>query len=84
MTMSDRFTAVHPREGFSRTKNGILIEGFANYGRENRGEMVQEFRKYYARRFEVAQAALALTDDQIIVETYLGSIAQNKRQEVTE
>jgi hypothetical protein len=71
-------TSVGPRE---RTPG---VEGFASYGRETRADMIAKYRRYYGRQKEAAEKALALTDEELIVDTYVGVWAQNGRREVTE
>jgi hypothetical protein len=60
------------------------IQGIEAYGRHDRAEMIRRFRDYHERQLRDAQAALALTDEDLIVTTYLGSFAQRGRTEVTE
>ena len=76
--MSDRMTSVHPR---TRVPG---ISGIAHYGRETRADMLVAYRKHYQRQLEQAEAALALTDEELIVTTYVGVWAQRNEKEVTE
>lgn len=76
--MSERMTAVGPRERIPG------VSGPARIGRKSRAEMLADFRRYHETRAETARIALALTDDELIVETYLGLYAQRGKTEVTE
>lgn len=60
------------------------VSGIETYGRVTRDEMIQRFREHYDRQLRQAREALALTDDELIVTTYLGSYAQRGKTEVTE
>lgn len=82
--MADRITNVGPRKGHGRTAENEIIGTLGTHGRESRPEMIRRFREHYTKQLSIAQAALALTDDQLIVETYTGVWAQNGRKEVTE
>lgn len=71
--MSERFTSASaPRIG-----------GIAEYGRKSKPEMVTAFRRYYAQQADEARRALALTDDEIVVETYIGSYVQRNKEVVS-
>ena len=76
--MSDRITSIRPR---TRIEG---VGGFASHGRETRASMITQYRRHYQRQLEQAQAALALTDDELIVTTYLGVWARRNEKEVTE
>lgn len=78
--MSERMTHVGARDIGDRPR----IQGIEAYGRHTRAEMIRRFRDYHERNLREAQAALALTDDQLIVTTYRGTYAQKGIQEVTE
>lgn len=78
--MSERMTHVGARKVEDRPK----IPGIETYGRHTRTEMIRRFRDYYERQLRDARSALALTDDELIVTTYLGSYAQRGKTEVTE
>lgn len=86
--MSERQTSVGPRpqghRAAPRTASGHVIPGIAAYGRKTRPEMIEAFRRHYQRQLEEAQAALALTDEQLIVKTYVGAWARKGEKEVTE
>jgi hypothetical protein len=82
--MSERQTSIGPRPQGHRTASGNVIPGISVYGRETRPAMIERFRRHYQRQLEEAQAALALTDDQLIVKTYVGSWARKGEKEVTE
>lgn len=82
--MSERETSVAPRPDYRRTEAGRIIPGIAEHGRKTRPEMIEIFRRHYQRQLEEAQAALALTDGQLIVKTYKGPWARKDEQEVTE
>jgi hypothetical protein len=82
--MSDRLTSIGPRAEYRRTESGVVIVGMSVYGRETRVEMIRQYRAAKQRDLEEAQAALALTDEQLIVKTYVGAWARKNEQEVTE
>lgn len=82
--MSERETSISPRREYRRTEAGWLIPGLAEPGRKTRAEMIASFRRHYRQQLEEAQAALALTEDQLIVKTYIGPWARKDEQEVTE
>lgn len=46
--------------------------------------MIDRFRRHYKRSLAEAEAALALTDDELAVRTYLGLYAMRNIEEVTE
>lgn len=73
--MSDRMTGVRPRAGGA---------SYALWGRESRADAIEAYRKFYRHQLAEAAAALAWKDDELLVETYLGSWAQKDRKEVTE
>ena len=75
--MSDRQTSIRPRD------RSIRVGGYVAWGRKTRAEMLAEYRRYYRVLAIKAQTALALSDDELIVETYLGPYAQRRREEVT-
>jgi len=74
--MSERMTGIQGPKG-----SGVGLE---DYGRKTRPEMLATYRRYYQHQLEQAQTALALTDDQLTVTTYLGSWAGRNPQVVTE
>ena len=82
--MSERQTSIGPRPEYRRTENGVTIVGLSVYGRETRAAMIERYRRHKQRELEEAQAALALTDEQLIVKTYIGAWARKNEQEVTE
>jgi len=82
--LSQRETSVAPRPDYRRDESGHLIPGLAASGRQTRAEMIERYRRHYQRQLEEAQAALALTDEQLIVKTYIGPWARKNEQEVTE
>ncbi len=45
--------------------------------------MITEFRAYYQRQRDEAERALALPDEALIVETYLGPWAMRNREAVS-
>jgi hypothetical protein len=75
--VSDRQTSIAPRD------RNVRVGGCAAWGRKTRAEMIAEYRRYYRSQAIEAQSALALTDEDLIVETYLGPYAQRNREEVT-
>jgi hypothetical protein len=77
--VSQRHTTILPRR-----EAGTKVFGLSVYGRKTRADMLAYWRRHYQRQLEEAQAALALTDDQLIVKTYVGAFAQKNVQEVTE
>lgn len=81
--MSERMTHIGPRDR-TTVPHPTLGMGMEAYGRHNRAEMIDRFRKMHQARLEQAQAMLALTDDDLIVTTYRGTYAQRGRTEVTE
>jgi hypothetical protein len=81
--MSTRETSISPKPGH-RTEGGQVIPGIAEHGRKTRAEMIELFRRRYRQQLEEAQAALALTDDDLIVRTYVGAWARKNEQVVTE
>jgi len=79
--MSERMTSIHPRKDVEGDTFGM---GYANYGRKTRTEMIEKFREYFENQRAQAELALSLTDDQLVVHTYLGPYAMRNREEVTE
>lgn len=75
--MSDRLTSV-------RVKGMRQGLGFADYGRHGRAEMIAKLRRIAELDKATAEKILAATDDQFIVETYVGVWAQRNLVEVTE
>lgn len=82
--MSDRMTSIGPRPQGHRTASGKVIPGVSSYGLKTHAEMIEIFRSRYRQQLEEAQAALALTDDQLIAKTYVGPFARKGEREVTE
>ena len=70
--MSDRMT--------SASAPGVAP--VADYGRKTRAEMIEAYRTYYRHVKQEAERALAVHDEQIIVETYLGPQARKNREVV--
>lgn len=81
--MSELMTHVGPRDK-DAIPHPIMGTGISAYGRHARTEMITRFRDYHQKNLERAQAALALTDDELIVTIYRGSYAQRGKTEVTE
>lgn len=71
--MSERMTSCHAPG----------VGGIADSGRRTRAEMITEFRAYYQRQRDEAERALALPDEALIVETYLGPWAMRNREAVS-
>ena len=69
-------TGVHPR-------GGPMGLGVQDYGRKTRAEMVAQYRAHFEHQRAEAEAALAVADDDLVVETYLGSLVMRDRREVT-
>ena len=82
--MSNRETSIGPRPKGHRTVSGAVIPGISVYGLKTRAEMIEIFRRRYLQQLEEAQAALALTDEDLIVKTYVGPWARKGEREVTE
>lgn len=76
--MSDRMTSIRPTDQ-ERRAQGI---GLQYYGLRTRAEMLKQFRAMYERELEKAQYALSLSDDELIVETFVGPWAQKHRKVV--
>lgn len=72
--MSERMTACHAP--------GIKGAGIADWGRKTHAEMVAMYRAYYRHQRAEAEAALAVPDSELVVETYLGPYAQRNREPV--
>lgn len=64
--MSERYTEIRPKH------RKILVAGVVVNGRVSRKDMISEFRKHYRRSLREAARALELSDDDLIVKTYLG------------
>jgi hypothetical protein len=79
--MSERETSIRPRDP-EVDRGNLRGMAIAAYGRVSRVEMIQRYRDYHRRALESAQIALSLTDDELIVETYLGPFAQKNLEEV--
>lgn len=75
--MSERMTSVRLRSQAHGT-------GWAEWGRKSRPQMIAILRAKAERDKARAEAILAATDEEFIVETYLGPIAERNREEVTE
>lgn len=72
--MSDRQTAIR----------GTGVDTIVAWGRKSRPEMIEQFRRHYRHQLDQAQRALALADEELLVETYLGPYARRNSQVVTE
>ncbi|WP_269939046.1 hypothetical protein [Arthrobacter sp. HY1533] len=72
--MSDRMTEAHAAGGY----------GIATYGRKTRPEMIAKYRAHYEFQLRKATEALAKTDDEIVVSTYVGPWARTNEKVVTE
>lgn len=59
------------------------ISGIAESGRKTRAEMIPLFRTYYEQQRVEAEKALALSDEDLVVETYLGPWAMKNREVVS-
>lgn len=71
--MADRYT--------SCTAPGVT--GFAVQGRATHAEAVAAYRQHYEHQLAEAQRALAIPDDELVVETFLGLYAMRNRQSIT-
>jgi len=73
--MSDRITQIeavgHPNR-----------HGLQEWGAQTRQEMIDKYRAHYQRELEMAQAALAVPDEDLVVETFLGPYAMKNRKVV--
>jgi hypothetical protein len=81
--MSERETSIRPRDREKIDPGNLRGMAIAEYGRVSRVEMIQRYRDYHQRRKANAEAALALHDDELIVETYRGPYARKGLEEVT-
>lgn len=70
--MSDRMTGIRGPDG----------SGIDEWGRVSRADMIRRYRAFYDRQRAQAEAALAATDDELTVETFLGPYAQKNRKVV--
>ena len=61
---------------------GITGSGLQDWGRRTHAEMVSLYRAYHERQLAESQAALAVPDGELVVETYLGPYAQRNRERV--
>lgn len=83
--MSKRMTSVGPRYGRLAVPEDLpWPSGVERHGRKTRAEMLAAFRAHYGRQKAEAELALNLSDDELIVETYLGTYVMRDCQEVTE
>jgi hypothetical protein len=46
--------------------------------------MIEQFRRHYRAQMAKAEYALSLTDDELIVETYVGPWAMKNKREVVD
>jgi hypothetical protein len=79
--MSERETSIRPRDP-EVDRGNLRGMAIAEWGRVGRAEMIERYRAYHQRRKANAEAALALTDDELIVETYRGPYARKGLKEV--
>lgn len=86
--MSERVTSVGPRDvgdsPSSERRKRVFGIRIADHGRRSRSEMIERFRSYFEYQRQQAEFALSLADEELIVETYLGSWAMRNCEEVTE
>lgn len=61
---------------------GPGVGGIEEWGRKTRPEMIAAFRRHYEQQRDEAERALALTDDELTVTTYLGTWAMKNREVV--
>ncbi len=80
--MSERMTSIRPKGRVTVGRGAV--SGTAAYGRHSRAEMIADYRAYYRWQADEAAAALAVVDDDLIVETYTGFYARRNVEEVTE
>jgi hypothetical protein len=71
--MSDRMTSIH--------LEGVRTE-WAEYGRKTHAEMVTIIRTKAAHDKAQAEAILNAPAEAFVVQTYVGVIAQNKRERI--
>lgn len=57
--------------------------GFQSHGRKTRAEMTAAYRDYYAREAARAEKALSVPDEDLVVETFVGTFA-TKNMEVVQ
>ena len=58
------------------------VAGLQDYGRRTRAEMVEQFRAHYEHQKAEAERALAMKDEDLVVETWLGPVAMRNREVV--
>lgn len=56
--------------------------GYQEYGRQTREHMIARYRRNAQIAKEEAERILAASDDEFVVETYLGPFAQRQREEI--
>lgn len=56
--------------------------GWQEYGRQTREHMIARYRRNAQIAKEEAERILAASDDEFVVETYLGPFAQRQREEI--
>lgn len=71
--MSDRMTGIHLPS---------LGGGWQEYGRQTREHMIARYRRQAQIAKEEAERILAASDDEFVVETYLGKYAMRNREKV--
>ncbi len=80
--MSDRLTSCGPRDCAAAWRgHGV---GWSEYGLQTRAAMIEQFRRHYRAQMAKAEYALSLTDDELIVETYVGPWAMKNKREVVD
>lgn len=72
--MPERMTTCRPREDHS--------PAIMDWGRVSRAEMIERYRAHYRWQADEAARALALSDDDLIVETHLGVNVRRSVEEV--
>jgi hypothetical protein len=61
-----------------------LGSGFADWGRKTRPDMIARMRRHAQIQKEEAERILAASDEEFVVETYVGVHVRNKLEVVTE
>lgn len=70
--MSERMTAIHLL--------GTTRPGIADWGMKTAPEMIEQYRSYARNLLEEAQAVLAASDEEFMVESYRGPWAMRDRK----
>jgi hypothetical protein len=74
--MSERFTIAKLK--------GIIGSGLAELGRLSPEDMIKKYKEYASYQVELYSKVLNTPDEDIHVETYVGTLAQKKREIIQE